>query len=467
MNLNILPAAVTTAKTTASAATGTTSSATSATDLSTIGESTTASATTPANSDFASQLEAQLGAKLDPKLTSTLAKLGQQITAKGETVDKATLTQAVEVGEKDGSLMLDDSDLSKMIAAIQILPNGSLKGADAAAVKNTALSDKDKDSKTDDTSALPIQALFAQLAAQQQPAQQIQTASAVATQTTSDDATGSDKKSALLAGLTASSLLTGDDKTAAVTDTDPKAAAAASGNTAANSAQHAASKAAATDTPDFSSALASMSAATGNAAALQQTDSRTLDNSTQALSQLNTAAVAVSSAPVSTTPTTTSAVTAPSTPLLNAQLGTPEWQQQLGQQVLMFNRQGQQTAQLRLHPEDLGSIQISMKIENNQAQLHFVSGHSGVRSAIEAAMPELKTALADNGISLGQSSVGSDSSQWQQAQQQSGQSGSQQGSAASWAAFNSGNNVSASDALPVPASLASRVSGNNSVDIFA
>ncbi|MCX2945997.1 flagellar hook-length control protein FliK, partial [Rahnella perminowiae] len=98
--------------------------------------------------------------------------------------------------------------------------------------------------------------------------------------------------------------------------------------------------------------------------------------------------------------------------------------------------------------------------------LHFVSGHSGVRSAIESAMPELKTALADNGISLGQSSVGSDSSQWQQAQQQS-QSGSQQGNAASWAAFNSGSNTSASDALPVPASIASRVSGNNSVDIFA
>ncbi len=133
----------------------------------------------------------------------------------------------------------------------------------------------------------------------------------------------------------------------------------------------------------------------------------------------------------------------------------------------MFNRQGQQTAELRLHPEDLGSIQISMKIENNQAQLHFVSGHSGVRSAIEAALPDLKTALADNGISLGQSSVGSDSSQWQQAQQQSGQSGSQQGNAASWAAFNGGGTTSASDALPVPASIAQRIGGNNSVDIFA
>lgn len=452
MNLNILPAAVTTAKTTVSAASG---SAASSSATASDGTSAGGISTTGVTTDFATQLQAQLGEKLDPKLASQLSQLGQKISAKGQTVDKATLTQAVTNGEEDGSLSLDDSDLSKMIAAIQLLPNGSLKGTDPSSVKTAALTDKDKDSKADDATNLPVQALFAQLAAQQQPAQQVQTATAALTQTaTSGDATDADKKSALLAGLTsASSLLTDDGKTAV---TDSAAATPA--------ATHTASKSSSAATPDFSSALASMTAATGNAALTPQTESRTTDG---IQNLVNNAAVAVSSAPVSTTPTTTSVVTSPSTPLLNAQLGTPEWQQQLGQQVMMFNRQGLQSAELRLHPQDLGSIQVSMKIENNQAQLHFVSGHSAVRSAIEAAMPDLKTALADNGISLGQSSVGSDSSQWQQAQQQSSQSGSQQGNASSWAAFNAGGVNSAADALPVPASLAQRISGNNSVDIFA
>ena len=452
MNLNILPAAVTTAKTTVSAASG---SAASASATASDGTSAGSTSTTGVTTDFATQLQAQLGEKLDPKLASQLSQLGQKISAKGQTVDKATLTQAVTTGEEDGSLTLDDSDLSKMIAAIQLLPNGSLKGTDPSSVKTAALTDKDKDSKADDATNLPVQALFAQLAAQQQPAQQVQTATAALTQTaTSGDATDADKKSALLAGLTsASSLLTDDGKTAV---TDSAAAPPA--------ATHTASKSSSAATPDFSSALASMTAATGNAALTPQTESRTTDG---IQNLVNNAAVAVSSAPVSTTPTTTSVVTSPSTPLLNAQLGTPEWQQQLGQQVMMFNRQGLQSAELRLHPQDLGSIQVSMKIENNQAQLHFVSGHSAVRSAIEAAMPDLKTALADNGISLGQSSVGSDSSQWQQAQQQNSQSGSQQGNASSWAAFNAGGVNSAADALPVPASLAQRISGNNSVDIFA
>lgn len=452
MNLNILPAAVTTAKTTVSAASG---SAASSSATASDGTSAGGTSTTGVTTDFATQLQAQLGEKLDPKLASQLSQLGQKISAKGQTVDKATLTQAVTTGEEDGSLTLDDSDLSKMIAAIQMLPNGSLKGTDPSSVKTAALTDKDKDSKADDATNLPVQALFAQLAAQQQPAQQVQTATAALTQTaTSGDATDADKKSALLAGLTsASSLLTDDGKTAV---TDSAAATPA--------ATHTASKSSSAATPDFSSALASMTAATGNAAVTPQTESRTTDG---IQNLVNNAAVAVSSAPVSTTPTTTSVVTSPSTPLLNAQLGTPEWQQQLGQQVMMFNRQGLQSAELRLHPQDLGSIQVSMKIENNQAQLHFVSGHSAVRSAIEAAMPDLKTALADNGISLGQSSVGSDSSQWQQAQQQNSQSGSQQGNASSWAAFNAGGVNSAADALPVPASLAQRISGNNSVDIFA
>lgn len=452
MNLNILPAAVTTAKTTVSAASG---SAASSSATASDGTSAGGTSTTGVTTDFATQLQAQLGEKLDPKLASQLSQLGQKISAKGQTVDKATLTQAVTTGEEDGSLTLDDNDLSKMIAAIQLLPNGSLKGTDPSSVKTAALTDKDKDSKADDATNLPVQALFAQLAAQQQPAQQVQTATAALTQTaTSGDATDADKKSALLAGLTsASSLLTDDGKTAV---TDSAAATPA--------ATHTASKSSSAATPDFSSALASMTAATGNAAVTPQTESRTTDG---IQNLVNNAAVAVSSAPVSTTPTTTSVVTSPSTPLLNAQLGTPEWQQQLGQQVMMFNRQGLQSAELRLHPQDLGSIQVSMKIENNQAQLHFVSGHSAVRSAIEAAMPDLKTALADNGISLGQSSVGSDSSQWQQAQQQNSQSGSQQGNASSWAAFNAGGVNSAADALPVPASLAQRISGNNSVDIFA
>ncbi len=74
----------------------------------------------------------------------------------------------------------------------------------------------------------------------------------------------------------------------------------------------------------------------------------------------------------------------------------------------LFTKQGQQTAELRLHPEDLGQVQISLKLDDNQAQLQMVSPHSHVRAALEAALPILRTQLAENGIQLSQSSVSSE-----------------------------------------------------------
>ncbi len=102
---------------------------------------------------------------------------------------------------------------------------------------------------------------------------------------------------------------------------------------------------------------------------------------------------------------------------LNAQLGTTQWQDSLGQQIIMLSRNGQQSVQLRLHPEELGTLHISLRLDDNQAQIHLASANSQVRSALEAALPHLRSAMAESGINLGQSSVASDNSGWQQAQQ--------------------------------------------------
>lgn len=111
-----------------------------------------------------------------------------------------------------------------------------------------------------------------------------------------------------------------------------------------------------------------------------------------------------------------------SAPVLSAPLGSHEWQQTFSQQVMLFTRQGQQSAQLRLHPEELGQVHISLKLDDNQAQLQMVSPHSHVRAALEAALPMLRTQLAESGIQLGQSSISSESFAGQQqssSQQQS------------------------------------------------
>ncbi|WP_213716430.1 flagellar hook-length control protein FliK [Cedecea lapagei] len=167
---------------------------------------------------------------------------------------------------------------------------------------------------------------------------------------------------------------------------------------------------------------------------------------------------AISSATVAT-PTTTHIAT-PTAPMISAQLGSHEWQQQISQHVTLFTRQGQHSAELRLHPEDLGQVQISLKLEDNQAQLQMMSPHSHVRAALEAALPSLRTALAESGIQLGQSNISSESF----AQQQSGQQQQQQSTRGGERFSLNGNDV---EPLPVADSLQRLASSNGAVDIFA
>ena len=159
--------------------------------------------------------------------------------------------------------------------------------------------------------------------------------------------------------------------------------------------------------------------------------------------------------------TSQTAATVATAPVLSQPLGTHEWQQSLSQHITLFTKQGQQTAELRLHPEDLGQVQISLKLDDNQAQLQMVSAHSHVRAALEAALPVLRTSLAENGIQLAQSSVSSESFAGQQ------QSSSQQQHQASRSGNTGGFNEESDELLPVPSALQSAARGNSAVDIFA
>lgn len=147
-------------------------------------------------------------------------------------------------------------------------------------------------------------------------------------------------------------------------------------------------------------------------------------------------------------------------PVLSAPLGSQEWQQSLSQHVTLFTRQGQQSAELRLHPQDLGQVHISIKLDDNLAQLQMVSPHSHVRAALEAALPMLRTQLAESGIQLGQSNISSESFAGQQ--QSSGQQ--------QHAGRAQGQDIFAAEddaILATPASLQAAARGDSAVDIFA
>jgi flagellar hook-length control protein FliK len=125
---------------------------------------------------------------------------------------------------------------------------------------------------------------------------------------------------------------------------------------------------------------------------------------------------------------------APTVPPTQATLATPftnpAWSQQLSQQLVQISqRGGEQHVQMQLHPAELGPLSISLKFSEQGAQAHFLSAHAQVRQVLEQAIPQLREALAEQGISLGETSVGEQRDPNAQAFAQSGgQQGSEFGS---------------------------------------
>lgn len=143
---------------------------------------------------------------------------------------------------------------------------------------------------------------------------------------------------------------------------------------------------------------------------------------------------------------------------LAPQVGSPDWGQALGQKVVWMVQGAQQTATLTLNPPDLGPMQVTLNVSNNQATANFTAHQPEVRQALEAAMPRLREMLNDAGIQLGQSNVSAGTSNQQNAfSEQQGQSGRQ-------SRQNNGNEaepVIHVSHVPIPGS------GNGIVDTFA
>lgn len=94
---------------------------------------------------------------------------------------------------------------------------------------------------------------------------------------------------------------------------------------------------------------------------------------------------------------------------------SPNWSAEVGQRVVWMVSNNIQEAQLSINPQNLGPIEITLSLNDDQATAHFASPYPEVREALEEALPRLREMLAGAGVQLGQSNVGAES---QQASQQ-------------------------------------------------
>ncbi|RSZ47268.1 flagellar hook-length control protein FliK [uncultured Variovorax sp.] len=181
---------------------------------------------------------------------------------------------------------------------------------------------------------------------------------------------------------------------------------------------------------------------------------------------------AVTTAPSEHANDTASAARA-STHTIAPEVGSDKWAPALGQHLARMSTSGNHTAELNLNPAGLGPLKVTLSMGDNQAQAMFVSAHESVRKAIEAALPQLRNSLSEQGITLGQASVGAETRQpfgngaafaQQQGQQQQSAARQQAGSPYPGA----GRAIGGASAAPVAAVRTSPTGDARSgVDTFA
>lgn len=96
----------------------------------------------------------------------------------------------------------------------------------------------------------------------------------------------------------------------------------------------------------------------------------------------------------------------PANATLSSPLGSPGWPHELGQHMVQLVQRGTGQIDLHLNPRELGPVQINLQLHDQTAQVHFLVTHAEVQHAVQQALPQLRDALASQGIALGDALVG-------------------------------------------------------------
>ena len=81
-------------------------------------------------------------------------------------------------------------------------------------------------------------------------------------------------------------------------------------------------------------------------------------------------------------------------------VNSPNWSQAVAQRVLWLASNGVQSAELQLHPRELGPVDIRISVANDQTQVQFSSQYGVVRESLEASMQRLRELFDASGLQL-------------------------------------------------------------------
>ncbi|QXI30101.1 flagellar hook-length control protein FliK [Pseudomonas vanderleydeniana] len=149
------------------------------------------------------------------------------------------------------------------------------------------------------------------------------------------------------------------------------------------------------------------------------------------------------------------------------------WTEEVVNRVMYLSSANLKSADIQLEPAELGRLDIKVNMSADQTtQINFISGHAGVRDALEGNMFRLRDLLQQQGLGQADVSVSDQSRGWsgqgQDAQQQQQQA--QKGSNSGGARVDGGDDdlsVAAVGEAAAAAANTSVVVGSSAVDYYA
>jgi flagellar hook-length control protein FliK len=126
------------------------------------------------------------------------------------------------------------------------------------------------------------------------------------------------------------------------------------------------------------------------------------DDSLDALKNLT--AQAMSQQPQ--TPSSAPTAPAPHALTMQSSVGSPSFGQELSQQVTWLGGQDVKEARIRLHPEDLGELDVKVSVKQDHVDVAFIAQHPQAVHAVQQTLSQLDSMLAHHGLTLGQAQVG-------------------------------------------------------------
>lgn len=85
---------------------------------------------------------------------------------------------------------------------------------------------------------------------------------------------------------------------------------------------------------------------------------------------------------------------------------SPQFAQELGEQIAWMGSGQIKEARIKLHPEELGSMDVRVNLEGGKVNVAILAQHPAAVHAVQQTLSQLDSMLAHHGLSLGQADVG-------------------------------------------------------------